>query len=149
MEIKRYPYSKTQTWFYMIVFFAVLIFLLAVFVVNFSDHSTWPLLGIGGIFVCGTLTWLYNKYFRHLQRGEIALELDNEKLQYFIGNKTVFWKDVLYTTNDSNPNGNSIRIRFSLEGGSDIVIDTQFVDGSDKEIYNTIMAYVEKYKRTF
>jgi hypothetical protein len=146
MEVVNYPYSKTQIWFYMIAFFAILIFLLIVFVINFSDHSTWPLLGIGGIFVCGVLTYLYSKYFRHFKRGEIALELDKEKLQYFIGNKTVFWKDILAATSDSNPKGNGIRIRFSIDGGSDVVINTQFVDGNDKEIYNTVMTYVEKYK---
>jgi hypothetical protein len=117
-----------------------------VFIVDFSDHSTWPLLGIGGVFCGGTLAYLYFKYFVHLQRDEIALELDKEKLQYFIGNKSFFWKDVLYTSPGGNGRANGIRVRFSLEDGSEVVINTQFIDGNDQEIYNTIMTYYEKYK---
>jgi len=146
MEVIKYPYSKTQIWFYMIAFLAILIFILVVFIVDFADHSTWPLLGMGGVFCGGALTYLYFKYFVHLQKGEIALELDKEKLQYFIGNKSFFWKDVLYANPVGNGRGNGMGVRFSLENGSDVVINTKFVGGNDEEIYNTVMSYFEKYK---
>ncbi|BAU55944.1 hypothetical protein MgSA37_04136 [Mucilaginibacter gotjawali] len=112
---------------------------------NTADRAAWMGVGLGFLTTCGMLTYLIHKYILPLRRGEIALELDNEKLQYFIGNKTVYWKDILYMDFASSKNG-GIFIRFALEHGVDINISTRFVAGKDSEIYQTITAYFEKYK---
>jgi hypothetical protein len=145
MDVLKYPYSKVQIWFYSIAFIAIFIFILVVFIVDFSDHSTWPLLGGVFLVICALFAYLYRKYFRPLQNGETALELDSEKLQYFIGNKTVYWKDVLYTNFGALKNGGA-EIRFALANGIEVIIITRYVAGNDNEIYKNITAYFEKYK---
>jgi hypothetical protein len=90
--------------------------------------------------------YFFKKFFSPFLKGETALELDDKKLQYFISNKIVYWKDVEYMDYDSLKNG-GISIRFSIkESSKDITISTRYVKGNDKDIYDTISEYFEKYK---
>ncbi|WP_295676968.1 hypothetical protein [uncultured Mucilaginibacter sp.] len=144
MEVKKYPYSKYQIWFAFSLSLAMMAFPVFMIATDTTDRQAWLLFGFFFLAICGILTYLIRKYFLPMQRGETALELDKEKLQYFIGNKIVYWKDILYM--DFGEARNGIFIRFALEHGVDITIGTRFVAGKDNEIYDTISAYFEKYK---
>lgn len=144
MEVIKYPYSKYQTWYVLILLLAVTAFPVFVIATDITDRDIWLGFGFSFLATCGMLTYLTRKYFLPMQRGDIALELDKEKLQYFIGNKIVYWKDILYM--DFGEARSGIFIRFALEHGVDITIGTRYVAGKDKEIYDTISAYFEKYK---
>ena len=145
MNVVKYPYSKYQTWFALIILLAMMVFPVFVLASDVTDRNTWLVCGFFFLVACGLLTYLIRKYFLPMQRKDIALELNEEKLQYFIGNKTVYWKDVLYMDFGESKNG-GIFIRFALEHGVDIKISTRYVAGKDKEIYDTVTAYFEKYK---
>jgi hypothetical protein len=145
MDIKKYLYSKYQTWFVFIFLLAMMVASLFMVANDNADHDEWLVFGFFFLVMGGMLAYLLRKYFLPMQRGEIALELDKEKLQYFIGNKTVYWKDVLYMDFAESKNGGGF-IRFALEHGVDIKISTRYIAGKDKEIYNTITGYFEKYK---
>lgn len=144
MDIKKYLYSKYQTWFVFIILLSIMVVSLFMVANDNADRDEWLVFGVFFLVMVGMLTYLLRKYFLPMQRGGIALELDKEKLQYFIGNKIVYWKDILYM--DFGEARSGIFIRFALEHGVDITIGTRYVAGKDKEIYDTISAYFEKYK---
>jgi hypothetical protein len=80
-------------------------------------------------------------------QGKTALELDTEKLQFFIEGKfrskdikdVIFWKEVEHIKFDPFPRNTGALIRFKMLGGDTCSIKTTHVEGKDREIYNAIV----------
>jgi hypothetical protein len=66
-----------------------------------------------------------------------ALELDDEKLQYFMYNKTMYWKNVISISNSNNA------IVITAEDGSKATIRTAWLKGNKDTIYNAIALHIE------
>jgi len=145
MGSKKYGYSLGRSIFALIgcgIFLFVLIYFI---VTDHSDYQSWLLWG-GGIFVI-LVFMLYQskKFFFPYLRNEVALELDEDKLQFFIGKKPVYWKDVNFINFYAGQNG--LEIIFSLKDDvKDVKISTMNISCNDNEIRDTIEDYFQKYK---
>jgi len=104
---------------------------------------------IGLVFLAFSILpfYFFKKYFLPFLRAKIAMELDNEKLEYFIKNKIVYWKDVDYINSNYGGQGGGVEITFAIKQSSrNITISTRYIAGNDEDIYNRISEYFEKYK---
>ena len=145
MEVIKYPYSKYATWFFVILLPGFMLFCLYAIITDSPGDNIWEAMVPVILFFGIMLAYLCRKFFFPLLRGETALELDREKLQFFSSKKVVYWKDVQKT--DSWSSKNAAGARFVMEDGSrDIKISTKYVAGKDAAIYDTIVEYFEKYK---
>ena len=74
------------------------------------------------------------------------MQLDKEKLEYLNANKVIYWKDI-NSINSLEDSWGRLRITFLMkEGVKKIKISTKYIIGHDKDIYNTITAFFQKYK---
>jgi hypothetical protein len=87
-------------------------------------------------------------------KGEVAMELDEQKLKYNIKGKfrltkireSIYWKDIKSISYDSLPSANVAIIRVKMKDGDKLGLPIQNVAGNDELIFNKIVEYFEKYK---
>lgn len=143
----KYPYSKGQIYFAAIFITAMFLFFIYFFIIDVSDPGIWVI----GLFILaeGVLgRYFFKKYFSPFLKNETALELDEEKLQYFIKNKVLYWKNVDYINSRYGGRGGGLEISFAIKQGSrNVTISTRYIAGNDEGICNTISEYFEKYKQ--
>lgn len=85
-------------------------------------------------------------------RGETALELDEEKLQFFVKGKfrsrdikdLILWNDVAHIKLDPFPRNTGALITFKMLSGDTFSIKTTHVAGKDREIYDAIVSCFNK-----
>ncbi|MBS1529263.1 MAG: hypothetical protein JSU01_03055, partial [Bacteroidetes bacterium] len=79
-------------------------------------------------------------------KGKIALEIDGEKVNDYLKGTTTYWKDIFEISEGYSKYNAWISI--SLEDGAGTVtINTKWITGSNKMIFNTMLDYFEKAKR--
>ena len=146
MESVKYPYSKYQSWFAVIALSAMIFGCLYMIIARRPDGDIWQVM-VPMILILGALlTYICRKFFFPLIWGETALELDKEKLQYFVNNRIIYWKDV-ETMDFWSLKYGGMSIRFVMHGtNKDVKINTKYIAGKDQSIYDTIVEYFEKYK---
>lgn len=147
MEPIKYPYSTILTCFHAIWLFAFFIF--SIFLsIDLSDPGNKVF--IPDIFITlilgALIVYFFIKIILPLIQGKSALELDKEKLQYFIFNKTIYWKDVENIIYADRTNGSWLISFIMKDGSNDIKIQTRYIAGKNKEIYNSILQCFEKNK---
>ena len=113
------------------------------------DEKPWSLFySIAGIiFLRFIYLWIY--IYLPCLRGETALELDSEKLQYFIKGifrsanikDVIYWNDVAHIKLDPFPRNTGAIITFKMLSGDTFSIKTTHVAGKDREIYDAIVRY--------
>ena len=142
MKTKIFPYSSS-TWFAAILSLGINIFPLYGLVTLGSDYRV--LLCFGLILLCtaGMLGYFCKKFLFPFLRRDTALELDEDKLQFYITNRTIYWKDIKKIDHFSLNHG-GWSIDFTMKDGSDqIRISTKYIAGDNEDIYNTIVEYFE------
>ena len=145
MEPKKYSYSKSQNYTNIVLVLGLNTVFLYLII---SSSSLLLSIAFGVLFLCMVALTVYfcRKFFFPLLRNETALELDNEKLQFYIDNKTIYWKDVESINYKELKNGDWV-VTFAFKNGSaNINVFQKYIAGDDKAIYNTITEYFEKYK---
>jgi hypothetical protein len=145
MEPIKYPYSTFQN-----IFSTLLILGLNFFpfymIVRFPALPASLFLGALLLGTVAMAVYLCKKFFFPLLRGKTALEIDKDKLQFFITNRTIYWKDVIKIDYFSlNHGGWSIKF-VMRDGNEDLSISTKYVAGNDATIYDAIVEYFEKHK---
>ncbi|MCO5949690.1 hypothetical protein [Mucilaginibacter flavidus] len=87
-------------------------------------------------------------------KGKVALELDREKIQYFVKGwmqlqytrEIIFWKDIRSIEYSSLPHvGPLITFRIT-DGGNDASIYPNYIAFNTDELYRTILEYFETSK---
>jgi len=81
-----------------------------------------------------------------------AIELDEEKLKFFISGplllqkrrSVIYWKDVQDIEFVSPVRRSAIILFIMTDGGDNAGISTKYISGNDKEIYDTVMKYYKK-----
>jgi len=132
----------------MILSFATVALYLAII----DDHSTyrsWLIFGFLFLLILARLVYLSVMYFIPCLRDKTVLELDREKLQFFIKGKLLFQipRDIAYWDDIENIDYTSVLrmggaiISFRMKDGSVFGINTKYIAGNDKDIYNTIIEY--------
>jgi hypothetical protein len=126
-----------------------------------AGSRSWLAFGFVSLIIVGRLIYLCIMYYIPCLLNKTALELDAEKLQSFITGKLlfqippgiIFWKDIddiEYVTSRGLGISFGARsvsiISFKMKDGSAAGISTKNISGNDKEIYETVTAYFEKYK---
>jgi len=145
MSIK-YPYSRKMILFAAFIIILLILFFSYVITSDPSHYQTWLVCGIFILLGFAAVYYWYKKLYVHVLNGDTALELDEYKLSYYIGNKVVNWKDVA-STEYYLLRGGGYSITFIMAiPTADIRINTKYIAGSDKLIYNTILEYFERYK---
>ena len=94
-------------------------------------------LALGALFLCtaAMAVYLCKKFFFPLVRGETALEIDKEKLQFYVTNRVIYWKDVKSIDHDTLNHGGWAIIFAFKDGSENIDISTKYVAGDDEQIY--------------
>lgn len=140
MEPKKYQYNSGQTWFITLLCAAITIFF---FYTVFNDKTgghIWLLFAALGFIMAGLTAYLCKTYFIPLVKEDIALEMDEIKLEYFITNKIIYWKDVQdITYKDIYSGGRAIY--FAMKDGSKIRISTRYVECDDVVTYDIIRTF--------
>lgn len=87
-------------------------------------------------------------------KGEIALELDEQKLKYNIKGKLrvnkiqeyVYWKEVRHFNYEYMPQWNLAIVRVKMKNGDKLGLQIQNVAGNNDVIVSKITEYFDKYK---
>ena len=145
MEPKKYPYSKSQNYTSIVLVLGLNTVFLYLII---SSSNLFLSIVFGVLLLCMVALTVYicRKFFFPLLRHDTALELDNEKLQFYVDNKTIYWKDVKSINHKVQKNADWV-VTFAFKNGSkDIDVFQKYIAGDDKAIYDTITEYFEKYK---
>jgi hypothetical protein len=146
MKTTKYLYSSVQNWFGAVGLIGMIIFPISMIIEFASDYGIWLFMIPFFIIMTAMAIYFCRKFFFPLLRGEIALELDEEKLQFFITKRTIYWTDIKSIDHDSlNHGGWSINFTIT-HTGENITISTKYVAGDDEAIYDSIVGYFEKYR---
>lgn len=154
METKKYKYSAAQ----MLMSLAWLSFLEVIMYITLitrdANSQSWWAFGLASFVITARLSYLCTMYYIPCLRDKTALELDKDRLQLFIKGKLLFQisRDVAYWADIedidyTSPSRSGAIISFKMKDGSAFGFYTTYISGNDKDIYNTIMEYFEKYKR--
>jgi hypothetical protein len=148
MDIKKYKYSAGQMFFDIsLLLFATLVCYMAPITHN-AGYKFWPIFGFLLLIILARFIYLTITYFIPCLKNKTALELDNDKLQFFIKGKLLFqiprdvayWKD-MEDIEFTSPLRGSAFISFKMKDGSAFGFRTLYIAGNDSDIYNTIMQY--------
>ena len=143
MEVTKYNYSIKFGWFGTIFLSVIILFCFYAIITDPPGDNIWQLM-IPAIIVIGGMLIYWGKIcFIPALKGKIALELDKDKLQYFVSNKTVYWSDVESIDKDTMPRNGWIIIFSMLDRSKDIKIPTRFIVGKDEDIYNKVCEYAK------
>jgi hypothetical protein len=148
MEIKKFKYSAGQMLWDIILLFTISLILNITIIDHNANYKSWLLLAFALLLILSRFIYLAIMYFIPCMAGKTALELDIDKLQLFIKGKLLFqvardiayWKDIKDIDFTAVPRGSAI-IGFTMKDGSAFGFRTKYIDGNDKEIYDTIMHY--------
>ena len=145
MESTKYLHSLNQTLFIAILALGMTSFAVFMLMSFAKDYHVWLILGPFFLLLAGFDVYYYRKHLSPLLKGQAAVELDKEKLQSFIANKTIYWKNVNNIEYETSVRGDWAIVFVMIDGSDDIRISTQYVAGNDQNIYDTIIEYFEKY----
>ena len=114
---------------------------------NGSDDQGGLIFGIIGSIILIRFVYQFIYIYIPCLRGETALQLDAEKLQFFVKGKfrsedikdVIYWKDVEHIKFDPFPRNTGALIRFKMASGDTFSVKTTHVAGKDQEIYNAIV----------
>jgi len=81
-------------------------------------------------------------------QGRTAFEIDETGITSYVKNVVIKWGDIEKIEMNSGKTSSSIYITFKwdTDRGRHLRITLRFVDGDDSEIYDEVMAYLEKSK---
>jgi hypothetical protein len=146
MNTTKYLYSTVQSWFGAILLTGMISFPVFMIVSFASDYQIWLAMIPFIIIIGGMVVYFCRKFFFPLLRGETALELDEEKLHFFITKRIIYWSDI-ENIDHFWLNHGGWSINFTMTGsGKNISISTKYVAGDDEIIYNSIIEYFKKYR---
>ena len=143
MDETEYKYSIVQNIFSVILALGMNIFTLFM-TIRFPALPASLILS--ALFLCTAVMTFYlcKKFFFPLLRGETALELDKEKLQFYITNRIIYWKDVKSIDYNTLNHGGWAIVFIMKDRSENIDISTKYIAGNDKDIYNSIVKHFEK-----
>jgi hypothetical protein len=146
METIKYKYSSSQTWFSVILLSSLTGFCLYSVITNNLIKKPWDPIVFFILSLVGLLIYTCVKFLVPLLQGKTILELDKEKLQYAAKNRIIYWKDVERMDYVVGAQTGNWSVRFYMKDGSPVQkVSTLYIAGKDKAIYDTMMAYFEKY----
>jgi len=144
-EVIQFPYSKKSGYAGMAVLLVFIGLLLSTCIGNYNAHD---ILGtiVFGLFIAVLLAVLGLLIFTRVipaLKGEIALELDEHGVKDYIRNIILDWKDI--EDIGLKPGRSSamliFELKFESDFGSRVAVSLRWVEGTDNEIYNTVLAY--------
>ena len=117
-----------------------------------SDDKSGLIFGIISLIIFIRFIYLCVYIYIPCLRGETALELDAEKLQFFIKGKfrskdikdIIYWNDVAGIKLDPYPRNTGALISFKMLSGETFSIKTTHLAGKDREIYDAIVRCFNK-----
>jgi hypothetical protein len=147
VETTKYKYSTKQTTYVILLFVGIIIFGCYEIKTDAPADDLWKIMIPFVILFGAFLVYVCYKYLLPILRGEAALEMDSYQLQYRITNLTISWKDVASISYSTGSRSSSWSISFFMnDGGKPKTMPTLYIAGDNSAIYNTIIAYFEKYK---
>ena len=144
MESKKYKYSTIQNLLDLLEILAA--FSAIIYGIITKGFNSEYLIGIAILIIGGLAIYTCRNFLFPWLRGKTVLQLDKEKLEYLNANKVIYWKDI-NSINSLEDSWGRLRITFLMkEGVKKIKISTKYIIGHDKDIYDTITAFFQKYK---
>ena len=145
-EPAQYPYSLK----FSLATLMVMVVLMAIVLKNvwgYQADIVWMILGFCSLVFITLAAVIIMKRLLPAIKGNIALQLDDEGISDFVKEISIEWKDVKEIHLVPGRSASIIRVDLKWETnyGSQIAIYLRWVKGSDKEIYETTMAYFEHY----
>jgi len=143
MTITKYKYSIKFGWFGTVFLSVVILFCFYAVITDPPGDNIWQLMIPCIMVVSIMLVYFCKICFMPALKGKTALELDKDKLQYFVSNKTIYWSDVQGIDKDTGGRNGWTIIFSMLDKSKDIKIHTNFIAGKDEDIFNTICEYAK------
>ena len=146
-EVVKFPYSKKSCYAGLGVMIALMLLMLKTCA---GSYMSGDMLGAGlfGFFILMLTALMVLMIVSRLVpavNGEIALELDENGVKDYIRNIILDWKDI--EDIGLKPGRSSAMLVFELKFDSDlgerIFTSLRWVEGRDKDIYKTVLAYFD------
>jgi hypothetical protein len=143
METKTYLYSLNVSWIKVIsagIFIPISIIPIYLFIRR--GEVFWIAIVLIDIYSVMLTYNYFVKFLKPAKEGLLGLQLDNEKLEYYIEKKTVYWKEInsIETFSSRNEKG----VNLILNAGNEVKITTSLLKGYDSDIYNDLLSYFQK-----
>lgn len=148
MQIIQFRYSRKSSFIGMGILLVAFLLLLRTCLVNYYAHDIigTVVFAVFCLFVTGLMGILINARLLPALRGDIAFELDEQGMKDFIRNITIDWKDVedIYLQPGRTAAMLVFELKFDSDFGKRIHVLLRWVEGSDQEIYDTVVAYFDE-----
>ena len=152
MEVKKYKYSSRQLLVETarLVFFAIILYFSTA--TDNSVYKSWLLFGVILLLIIGRFIYLLISYYLPCLQNKTALEINAEKIQFFIKAKIplqtsrelIYWKDVRELDFVSTRLPGAI-ITFKMNDGSDdSSLPLKYIAGDNRDIFDTMVGYLKK-----
>jgi len=143
MESTTFYYSKSTVWIFTAMFIIAIVAFSGLIIAGGPDVPNQVITGVFDLLVIILFGIFCRKYVIPVVQGKPAIVLDREKVQYFVDDKTVYWRDV-----ERVALWNSSRmtyVRLTTKGAADDVkIATRFIKGTDEEILAAVQHYFQE-----
>jgi len=122
----------------MLMFSGMLVFIITLGISG-GESKAWFYLAAPIIFVLIALVAFARLVFIPMMQGKITLELDDEKANCYLSDRTIYWKDVS-EINDSYTRYSS-SIVFTMMDGGEISVSAKWIAGNTRSIRKKMEEY--------
>jgi len=144
LQALGFPYSPVVRFFVASLFGGLILFILFMgdSILEIGDSPYFLLLLL---VIALFLFYFCYKYLIPVLQGKIAMELDQEKLQFLMTKMVIYWKDVADIRTDNYSNTKVVYFTM-LDGRKDIGISLAWIKGDNVAVYNSIVEYFNNAK---
>ena len=147
-EVIKYPYSKKSSYAGVVMLTIFIVLLLKTCISSYLIHDMLGtgLFGVLALLIFALMVLMIVTRLVPAINGEIALELDENGVKDYIRNIILDWKDI--EDIGLKPGRSSAMLVFELKFDSDfgekVLVSLRWVQGKDREIYKTVVAYFDE-----
>lgn len=145
MGTEEFTYSKLVGWSgAVLTFFAIIIF---AFAIDFDKIESILYIGAVEIALISFLIYFCMKCLIPALRNEVALRLDDQKLEYDVTDTVIYWRDV--TEISWRYRRFSTNLSFKMAGdGKTLDISISWLFADNRELFDTVQKYLKQAKNT-
>ncbi len=143
MESTTFYYRKLTVWIFTAMFIIAIVVFSGLIIAAGPDVEDQLITGVFDSSVIILFCIFCRKYVIPVVLGKPAIVLDREKVQYFVDDKTVYWRDVERVALWSSTRMTYVRL--TTKGtADDVKIGTRFINGTDEELLAAVQHYFQE-----
>jgi hypothetical protein len=150
VEPVQYPYSLKFSAATLLVLLTLMLVLLNS-VVGQYNLLIWVVYGFIALVFISLGAVLILKRLAPALRGDVALQIDDEGISDFVKDVSIRWSDIEEVRFTPGRSAGIIWVDLKWESdyGSHIAIYLRWIKGRDRDIYSTVLSYLDQYHSSF